>query len=563
MSRNILQSSLQNASFSIVFQIFCRCITFGINAFIVRRVGRDVLGIMNVRLLLLESTLIFLSREAISRASLSSKTQEKNKSTWPQLINQIWITVPICIILAIPGVCVWIYFLSEVEEAYSTQYKFGCFAIAISCIIEMCAEAPVFIGQVFCFVKLKIVMDTLHILVRSVIFITVVLRNSNIAIYAFGIAQFSSALTIIIGNYWFFHVYIKKLKQYRLDVAIRTNDKNKTMRIHEPYYENMDDFPFNSILEMTPGVMQNTGTYFNSDLKVLVWSFAKQGVLKQVLTEGEKYVMSLSPVLSFSEQATYDIVNNMGSLAARFIFRPIEDSSYFYFTQTIARDVALKEQNRNKVNETGEVLSNICKAVTSIGLLAFVFGQSYAGTVLLLYGGSDFVGDGLPETLLQCHSLAIVLLAINGITEGYMFATNTSKQIDTYNYYMAIFSVTFLLLSYQLTNLFGPVGFIWANCTNMIFRISYSTFYIYKQYRPIKLNPLNGIRPGKIFFVVLLVMGIVCKVSQKRVLEKSIVVHLLIGVACTSITLLAWAYENKHLIRIGLDKYRANKEKKS
>lgn len=85
-----------------------------------------------------------------------------------------------------------------------------------------------------------------------------------------------------------------------------------------------------------------------------------------------------------------------------------------------------------------------------------------------------------------------------------------------YNYYMAIFSVTFLLLSYQLTNLLGPVGFILANCTNMIFRISYSTFYIYKQYRPIQLNPLNGIRPGKIFSLVLLVMGIVCKVSQVK-----------------------------------------------
>lgn len=159
-------------------------------------------------------------------------------------------------------------------------------------------------------------------------------------------------------------------------------------------------------------------------------SFAKQGVLKQVLTEGEKYVMSVSPVLSFSEQATYDIVNNMGSLAARFIFRPIEDSSYFYFTQTIARDIRLKDQKQEQVLESGQVLSNLCKAVTSIGLLSFVFGQSYAGTLLLLYGGSDFVSGGLPEVLLRWHCFAIVLLAVNGITEGYMFATITSKEID-------------------------------------------------------------------------------------------------------------------------------------
>lgn len=237
-------------------------------------------------------------------------------------------------------------------------------------------------------------------------------------------------------------------------------------------------------------------------------------MLKQVLTEGEKYVMSVSPVLSFSQQATYDVVNNMGSLAARFIFRPIEDSSYFYFTQTIARDIELKDQEKEKVKEASQVLRYVCKGVTSIGLIGFVFGQSYAGTVLLLYGGEDFVAGGLPEVLLKWHALAIVLLAVNGVTEGYMFATNTSKQIDTYNYYMAIFSVTFLLLSYQLTNMLGPVGFILANCCNMTFRISYSLSYIGKHFKFMDDNPLKGLVPGKIFATILVIAGIICKLSQ-------------------------------------------------
>ena len=253
---------------------------------------------------------------------------------------------------------------------------------------------------------------------------------------------------------------------------------------------------------------------FNADLKILVLSFIKQGVLKQVLTEGERYVMSVSPVLSFSQQATYDVVNNMGSLAARFIFRPIEDSSFFYFTQMIARDVDLKEQKEEKVKEASQVLKNVCKGVTSIGLIGFVFGQSYAGTLLLLYGGPDFVAGGLPELLLRWHSFAIVLLAVNGITEGYMFATNSSKQINTYNYYMAVFSVTFLVLSYQLTNYFGPVGFILANCCNMAFRISYSLSYICKQYKNLNENPLVGLVPGKIFSIILIISGIACKASE-------------------------------------------------
>jgi len=70
----------------------CRILTFGINAYIVRNVGREVLGIMNVRLLLLESTLLFLSREAINRAALSANSQQRDKCSWAQLINQMWLT---------------------------------------------------------------------------------------------------------------------------------------------------------------------------------------------------------------------------------------------------------------------------------------------------------------------------------------------------------------------------------------------------------------------------------------------------------------------------------------
>lgn len=58
----------------------------------------------------------------------------------------------------------------------------------------------------------------------------------------------------------------------------------------------------------------------NQDLCILAVSFAKQCVVKQVLTEGERYVMTISPLLTFSQQSMYDIVNNLGSLAARCVY---------------------------------------------------------------------------------------------------------------------------------------------------------------------------------------------------------------------------------------------------
>ena len=222
-----------------------------------RNVESEVLGIMNVRLLLLESTLLFFSKESITRAALSSTTQ-RNKCSWAQLINQMWITVPMCCLLSLPCLYIWLNVLSPVNEVYQNAYRFGCYAMVFSCIVELTAEAPAFVGQVFCFVKLKVILDTLHIFIRSVVFIVLVMNNKNIAIYAFGIAQFTSALTIILGNYGFFHYYIQRLKKYRDTLKKNEGDKEKTISSIGPYYENMEDFPFTSILEMAPGVLKNS-----------------------------------------------------------------------------------------------------------------------------------------------------------------------------------------------------------------------------------------------------------------------------------------------------------------
>lgn len=79
---------------------------------------------------------------------------------------------------------------------------------------------------------------------------------------------------------------------------------------------------------------------------------------------------------------------------------------------------------------------------------------------------------------------------------------------------MGFFSITFLLLSYQLTSFFGPVGFILANCTNMLLRIIFSVIFIQKQYDAVKLKPLDGIIPKTGFIMTLIVLGIACKVSE-------------------------------------------------
>lgn len=96
----------------------------------------------------------------------------------------------------------------------------------------------------------------------------------------------------------------------------------------------------------------------------------------------------------------------------------------------IKREQPVERQNQKNMTESATVLSQLCKVVLSIGLVVVVFGQTYSHTLLFLYGGRVLTEDPLPAILLKCHCFAIVLLAINGVTEGFVFATMDSKQLD-------------------------------------------------------------------------------------------------------------------------------------
>ncbi|XP_026761639.1 protein RFT1 homolog [Galleria mellonella] len=541
MARNLLMSSLENASFNILFQILFRCITFLINAWVIRNVEHEVLGIMNVRLLLLESTILFLSREPFTRACLG----QKDEFSWSHMINQIWLSVPISFVLSLIFVYIWLNMLPLSNPEYAFQYAFGCWSIAFSCVLELCSANMALVAQLYCFVKLKVALDTLHIFVRSILFLSIIIYDRSLALIAFSVAQVGSIGVIVLSYYLFFFWYIRNKPLYAKGAL---KSKLVPESIMYKLYDNMDDFQFTSIKDFLPKYMGSFNSTFNKKLSSLTISFAKQGVVKQLLTEGEKYVMSVNPVMSFYEQATYDVVNNLGSLAARFIFRPIEDSSYFYFTQMVNRDLPLHKQDQYKVQESCTVLSQVCKTVTSIGLIVLVFGQSYARTLLLLYGGEAFVASGLPVQLLRSHCLAIVLLAINGVTECYTFATMTSAQLNNYNYLMVFFSISFLLLSYVLTYVLGPVGFIVSNCINMFARILHSIHFIKDKYKDTSYKPLEGLYVGKVFILALSIGGCVTKVSENNLLNDSIIMHITVGAVCFICVLLAWAYENRQLV---------------
>merc|ERR1719391_1514345 len=130
--------------------------------------------------------------------------------------------------------------------------------------------------------------------------------------------------------------------------------------------DNNELFPFKSLSELFPSSPAQFSV--DQDQWKVASSFVGQAVVKQVLTDCEKYIMTIFNLLTLSEQGIFDVVSNLGSLAARFIFRPIEESCYFFFSQQWERGKAWSDQEPQHRDNLALGLHRVLRLMLLLGL---------------------------------------------------------------------------------------------------------------------------------------------------------------------------------------------------
>ncbi|KAH9492269.1 Oligosaccharide translocation protein rft1 [Bulinus truncatus] len=481
----VLSGAARAASYNILLQFTLRMTTFVLNAFILRYISRDLLGIVNVRLTLLYSTTLFLAKEAFDKACLS-KSIERD---WRQVINLLWCTFPVAVVWCLSLGYVWLYVLDNPSSTSPISgYTAGVVCYSLSTAIEVLAEPLFVVGQTFLFVKLKVVILGFSQGIKCITTVLLVLMFPNWGIINFSIAQLISSVSYVLMYHVYFAHYIVKNKKKEVD------------------------FPLCSIRDIYPKAIKDK-PFIDIHLASLTWSFFKQSFLKQILTEGEKYIMTFFDVLSFADQGIYDVINNLGSLVARFIFLPIEENSYLFFSQILTRGSSADNQNQDSLQLSSSVLGVLLKAVTLIGSIILVFGYSNAYLALHLYGG-EILSSGNGPTLLRWYCLYVLVIAVNGTTEAFVFAAMSKDEVDKYNKKMLLFSGIFLFSSWLLTTCIGSVGFILANCLNMIARIVHSVYFITRYFKNTPYHPLHDTLPSFPVILSLVISLIVTFVSE-------------------------------------------------
>lgn len=225
--------------------------------------------------------------------------------------------------------------------------------------------------------------------------------------------------------------------------------------------------------------------YFYTPTIHLASSMTAQSFVKHILTQGDTFLVS---VLSNTQsQGIYALANNYGSLLARLVFQPVEESSRNYFSKLLSRsntdDKAAKPTlatpSKSNLIKAKSNLQSVFKAYLLLSIIIVTLGPYGAPLLVQLIAGRSWASSGACWVLAQ-YCFYIPLLALNGISEAFVSSVASSSETHRQSVWMGAFSVTFGVAGFVFLRVLdlGAVGLVYANSINMLCRIIWSGTYI-------------------------------------------------------------------------------------
>ncbi|ORZ36105.1 Rft protein-domain-containing protein [Catenaria anguillulae PL171] len=448
-SAPVMRAAVAGAGSMFALQVFSKLITFFCNQLLLRQVTPEIFGIASIQLELLVSTLLFLAREPIRLAVLRVPALDENgkpiQQTLQRLVNLAWLPPLVGVPLA---VVLYLYYTTSSMAVLSLPgYQTAVMLYALGSMCDLLSEP--FYTMCFALMKFKARAAVEGAALTASCLTALYLtwggdENGSLGIVAFGFARLAFGMTFLVG---FVVAYLH---------AIRGTDVKVDMVVPRT---------------VTVEVKENKRTFmFDSELLVVAWSFLKQSLVKHVLTEGDKIILSM--FYTPYHQGVYAVIFNYGSIVARIVFLPLEDAARLLFSRMPKHELRTKGRS---------LLEIAIKFHTTLGLFAIVFGTQYSRALLLLlagrqWGAADLGWSGAP-TALAAYCWFIPILGVNGITEAFVTSVAGPNDLAEQNVWLiggaAVFAGT-AFAAYPL----GATGLVIANAVHLLVRIVWSFKFI-------------------------------------------------------------------------------------
>ncbi|KAF8645628.1 hypothetical protein AX16_007710 [Volvariella volvacea WC 439] len=261
--------------------------------------------------------------------------------------------------------------------------------------------------------------------------------------------------------------------------------------------------------------------WFDADTVKVSWTMTTQSLVKHFLTEGDKLVLSwFSPL---QDQGGYAIAVNYGSLVARIIFQPIEESLRVFYSKTLSAPppasasqpvpssptppVKSPKSSKSSSSASSSALTNLTPTsktttqvptpptaqypyanlqIISITLLSVLTIQSSLSLIFVFFVTfflplflsillpTQYLSTSAPKVL-QAWVWYIPVLAFNGGLEAFVSSVSTPHELNVQSRWMTLFSVIYISSAITFYNFgIGDSSLVYANIINLGARIIYA-----------------------------------------------------------------------------------------
>ncbi|GEQ68239.1 hypothetical protein JCM33374_g1906 [Metschnikowia sp. JCM 33374] len=437
---------VSQVAYLVASQVATKAVTFISNQALLRRISPDIFGIA-AYLEFVINTVLFFSREAVRMASQRAKDESV-------VLGMAWLPVMLC-----GPIFAAIAYLQTYSDLYQTSVaKLPYFhatlsVIVASIVLELLAEPWFALNQYRLNFKLRSKVESMAVFFKCItVFLGVVWfskqteENSHLfnglAVLAFACGQLAYAI-VVFGAY-----------------AVSSPSV-------WPYFSS-----------------KSSGKQSVDHNILSVWkSLFMQMIFKHLLTEGD--TMLTSYLFTVTQQGVYSVISNYGSMVARLLFQPVEESLRVSFTRTFSQ-----KDPDYKGSQT--IMGRLMTFYFNLSLLIVVGGYSNGSFLLnIILGRNDKWQQSSVFEDFPIYVLYIPFMAFNGILEAFFSSASTQAQIGRFSLFMSLSSVLVFALMYLFIGKlgWGIRGLIFANIVNMCLRIVYClVFYanFFKGHVPIQ-----------------------------------------------------------------------------
>ena len=412
----------------LLVQFGTRFVTFGINILIARVAPQNEYGVTFVSFQFYLNLTLFLAAECFRKVAQrrSQKGDVDAGYHFRSALNVTWAGVWITAFIVLFSTAYW---LTDAPESKRISYMISMSLLSVAVMVEAAAEPFLLmvIGKGD-FVN-KAIGESAALFTRT-IFMGIITVVTGDVMLAFASAQ------LVYGTIWLLFLG----------------------RMHPPWVSEGADDPL-------PAQLDDDGTIFLSEHKSALKQFLMSSFLKLMLQEGEKPIVL--GLFSESQWGEFALVQNLGSLVLRLLFKPIEELAYASFGQA------------KKKSESLALLQGLLFLQGGVGWLGLCYGPAFASVVIRILYGATWAASNAPA-LLGAYCLQLFAMASNGILEGYLMARADDVWLRRAQIAHVVFFVIFCGMVYGLKDI-GLVSVVYATSSSMLLRCALSIVFIQQE----------------------------------------------------------------------------------